>query len=116
MAALTERRPPPLGFFPGQAAPRLYDRIVEVLRVRHYSRRTEEAYVHWIRRYIEFHRLRHPHGPGIAGPQRCPDNHDLHPCPEPRRARSPQPRGRPGSSRSLSDRLKQPITRKTALL
>jgi Phage integrase, N-terminal SAM-like domain len=41
-------------------APRLYDRIVEVLRVRHYSRRTEEACIHWIRRYIEFHQHRHP--------------------------------------------------------
>jgi site-specific recombinase XerD len=38
----------------------LYDRVVEVLRVRHYSRRTEEAYVHWIRRYIQFHQHRHP--------------------------------------------------------
>ena len=38
---------------------RLYDRGVEVLRVRHYSRRTEEACVHWIRRYIQFHQNRH---------------------------------------------------------
>ena len=35
-------------------------RIVEVLRVRHYSRRTEQAYVHWIGRFIKFHRQRHP--------------------------------------------------------
>jgi integron integrase len=28
--------------------------------VRHYSRRTAEAYVHWIRRYILFHGKRHP--------------------------------------------------------
>ncbi|MEQ8847134.1 integron integrase [Botrimarina sp.] len=34
--------------------------MVEVLRVRHYSRRTEEAYVHWVRRYIGFHDRRHP--------------------------------------------------------
>jgi hypothetical protein len=27
---------------------------------RHYSRRTEDAYVHWIRRFIVFHGLRHP--------------------------------------------------------
>ena len=60
MDAVTQQRRPPLGFFPGQAAPRLYNRIIEVLRVRHYSRRTEEAYVHWIRRYIEFHQHRHP--------------------------------------------------------
>jgi|GEM_PF-6581187 len=30
-----------LGLFPGQAMPRLYDHLVGVLRVRHYSRRTE---------------------------------------------------------------------------
>ena len=42
----------PLGMFPGQPTPRLYDRVVEVLRTRHYSRRTEQAYIHWIRRFI----------------------------------------------------------------
>jgi integron integrase len=31
-----------------------------VLRSRHYSPRTEEAYVHWIRRFILFHQKRHP--------------------------------------------------------
>ena len=40
--------------------PRLLDRAREALRVRHYSRRTEEAYVAWIRRYIFFHGKRHP--------------------------------------------------------
>ena len=35
------------------------DRVRHVIRVRHYSRRTEEAYVHWIRRYIVFHRKTH---------------------------------------------------------
>ena len=49
-----------MGLFPGQPAPRLYDRVVEVLRARHYSRRTEEAYVHWIRRYVLFRDGRHP--------------------------------------------------------
>lgn len=46
--------------FPGQPAPRLYDRVVEVLRARHYSRRTEKAYVHWIRRFLLFHDGKHP--------------------------------------------------------
>jgi integron integrase len=41
-------------------APKLLDRVREEIRARHYSRRTEEAYVHWIRRYIRFHGLRHP--------------------------------------------------------
>ena len=30
------------------------------LRVKHYSIRTEQAYVDWIRRFILFHRKRHP--------------------------------------------------------
>ena len=50
----------PLGLFPGQPAPRLYDRVVEALRSRHYSRRTEEAYLHWIRRFLAFHGGIHP--------------------------------------------------------
>ncbi|MBI4590660.1 MAG: integron integrase [Candidatus Rokubacteria bacterium] len=44
----------------GPPKPRLLDRIREALRARHYSRRTEEAYVAWIRRYIFFHGKRHP--------------------------------------------------------
>ncbi len=60
MTTTIQQRRAPLGFFPDKPVPRLYDRIVEVLRVRHYSRRTEDAYVHWIRRYIEFHQHQHP--------------------------------------------------------
>jgi len=60
MSTAAQQRRTPLGLFADKPAPRLYDRIVEVLRVRHYSRRTEDAYVHWIRRYIEFHQHRHP--------------------------------------------------------
>lgn len=40
--------------------PRLLDRVRQALRVRHRSARTEEAYVHWIRRFILFHDKRHP--------------------------------------------------------
>ena len=32
--------------------PRLLDRVREAIRARHYSRRTEKAYVHWIKQYI----------------------------------------------------------------
>ncbi len=39
---------------------RLLDQVRMLIRARHYSRRTEEAYVHWIRRYIAFHGMRHP--------------------------------------------------------
>lgn len=60
MTATTRQRRSPLGLFPDNPSPRLYDRIVDVLRVRHYSRRTEEAYIHWIRRYIEFYQHQHP--------------------------------------------------------
>ena len=40
--------------------PRLLDRVRQALRARHLSRRTEEAYVGWIRRFIFFHEKRHP--------------------------------------------------------
>ena len=50
----------PLGLFPDKPMPRLYDRMVEVLRDRHYSRRTEDTYVYWTRGYIEFHDRHHP--------------------------------------------------------
>jgi integrase len=44
----------------GPRAPRLLDRVRTELRTRHMSRRTEEAYVFWIRRFILFHGKRHP--------------------------------------------------------
>lgn len=50
----------PLGLFSAKPRPRLYDSVVEVLRAHHYSLRTERAYVGWIRRFILFHRPRHP--------------------------------------------------------
>ncbi len=40
--------------------PKLLDQVRAVLRARHYSRRTEETYVDWIRRFVHFHGLRHP--------------------------------------------------------
>ena len=42
------------------AKPRLLDQVRPAIRARHYSHRTEEAYVGWIRRYILFHGKRHP--------------------------------------------------------
>ena len=39
---------------------RLLDQVRAAIRLRHYSRRTEEAYAHWIRRYIVFHHKVHP--------------------------------------------------------
>ena len=40
--------------------PKLLDQVRYAIRTRHYSRRTEQAYVDWIRRYIFFHNKKHP--------------------------------------------------------
>jgi integron integrase len=40
--------------------PRLLDRLRTELRVRHRSRRTEDAYAAWVRRFVMFHGKRHP--------------------------------------------------------
>jgi hypothetical protein len=40
--------------------PRLLDRVRDAIRSRHYSLRTEQAYIFWVRRFILFHRKRHP--------------------------------------------------------
>jgi integron integrase len=40
--------------------PLLLDRVRHVIRARHYSPRTEEAYVGWVRRFVRFHGRRHP--------------------------------------------------------
>jgi integron integrase len=42
------------------AAPRLLDRLRAALRARHYSLRTEQSYVQWVKRFIFFHGKRHP--------------------------------------------------------
>ncbi|MDO9695684.1 MAG: integron integrase [Candidatus Latescibacteria bacterium] len=40
--------------------PKLLDRVRSAIQVRHYSRRTEKAYVCWVRRFVIFHGCRHP--------------------------------------------------------
>ena len=50
--------PPPLERSPRPA--KLIDQIRGVIRARHYSRRTEDAYIHWARQFILFHGKRHP--------------------------------------------------------
>lgn len=40
--------------------PKLMDRVRMAIRAKHYSRRTEQVYVDWSRRYIIFHGKRHP--------------------------------------------------------
>jgi integrase len=40
--------------------PRRFDQVRDRLRVKHYSMRTEDAYLHWMRRFIFFHDKKHP--------------------------------------------------------
>ena len=40
--------------------PRLLDKVRDTIRRKHYSLRTEATYIDWIKRYIFFHRKRHP--------------------------------------------------------
>ena len=51
-------------------APRLLDEVRKAIRLRHYSYRTEKAYVDWIRRFVVYHDKRHPiqmGGPEVEG-------------------------------------------------
>ena len=45
---------------PAQIAPRLFDQVRDAIRRRHYSPRTEQTYLHWIKRFILFSGRRHP--------------------------------------------------------
>ncbi|MDD5525499.1 MAG: phage integrase N-terminal SAM-like domain-containing protein [Smithella sp.] len=40
--------------------PKLLTQLSQAIRSRHYSRSTEATYVHWIKRFIFFHHVRHP--------------------------------------------------------
>ena len=53
-------RPKPDVRLPPLQAVKLLDQLRERIRYLHYSRRTEEAYVHWVRAFIRWHGLRHP--------------------------------------------------------
>ena len=46
--------------------PRLLDQVRQTIRRKHYSLRTEATYIDWIKRYIFFHRKRHPKEMGAA--------------------------------------------------
>jgi len=52
---------PPL---PPLQSARLLDQVRERIRYLHYSLRTEQAYVHWVRAFVRFHKLRHPRDMG----------------------------------------------------
>jgi integron integrase len=49
-----------------EGGPRLLDRVRDRARLKHYSIRTEQTYVEWVRRFVVFHGGRHPRelGPG----------------------------------------------------
>jgi integron integrase len=44
----------------GGRKPKLLEQLSAALQVRHCSRRTEEAYRYWVKKYVFFHSLRHP--------------------------------------------------------
>ena len=50
---------------PSPRPPKLLERLRIDLRTRHYSIRTEQAYVDWARRFILFHHKRHPQDMGV---------------------------------------------------
>lgn len=50
----------------GVESPRLLDQVKKAIQVRHYSIRTEQAYVHWVKNYIYFHNKKHPKDMGDA--------------------------------------------------
>jgi integrase len=45
---------------PTAPKPKLLDEVRQTIRTRHYSPKTEDSYVHWIKRFIFFHNKRHP--------------------------------------------------------
>jgi len=49
----TQSMPP--SSHPSTGKPKLLDQLREALRSRHYSRRTEQTYCHWVKRFIFFH-------------------------------------------------------------
>lgn len=54
-------RPPPT-----LHSTRLLDQVRERVRYLHYSLRTEEAYVYWVRFFVRWHGLKHPRDMGAA--------------------------------------------------
>src|SRR5437667_464692 len=51
--------------FPTRSQPKLLEQVRDAIRARHYSLRTEEAYVRWVKRFILFHDKRHPRDMGL---------------------------------------------------
>ncbi len=49
---------------PEQGKVKLLDQVREVIRLKHYSLRTEQTYLDWIKRFVLFHGKRHPKAMG----------------------------------------------------
>ena len=52
--------------------PRLLEQVRSIIRLKPYSIRTEEAYIHWIKEFILFHSKRHPLEPGAEHVRKIP--------------------------------------------
>jgi integron integrase len=61
----TNHSQPPLAASAG-TPPRLLDQVRDTIRRKHLSLRTEQTYVHWIKRFILFHGKRHPREMGAV--------------------------------------------------
>jgi len=55
---------------PPMTAVRLLDQVRERIRYKHYSLRTEQQYVYWVRAFVRFHGLRHPREMGAPEVER----------------------------------------------
>lgn len=64
------RRPNAVESAPPLQAVRLLDQVRERIRYRHYSYRTEQQYVYWVRAFVRFHGVRHPREMGAAEVER----------------------------------------------
>jgi hypothetical protein len=45
---------------------KLLDRVRDAIRLKHYSIRSGQSYINWIKHYIFFHNVRHPDEMGVA--------------------------------------------------
>ncbi len=63
---MARRKPVPEPPATGSRPPGLIQRYRQELQARHYARRTVETYEQWLRRFLRFHRLRHPREMGSA--------------------------------------------------
>lgn len=68
---------PKEGFLPNPKL-KFLEQCREVVRFKQFSRRTEETYLQWIRRFILFHRRK---APPLPGHKICSDPHNPHPVP-----------------------------------